>query len=123
MKAFIIIPNNSPSKNGMLVSMLSAFVRINSIGITEDVGEAIDVIRQRYPDILIFNSKILEEKEHDYLASILEAGGSFIVLPKHGQFGNRCTYIGIDFLDAKRKDWVLREIGETLYEYRHFTAK
>ncbi len=123
MKAFIIISNNSPSKNGMLVSTISAFVSIDSIGIAEDVAEAVDIIRQRYPNILIFNSRILEEKGHDYLASILERRGSFIMLPKHRQFKERCIYIGIDFSVAEQKEWVLNEIGETLREYQHFIAK
>ncbi len=122
MNAFIIVPNNSKSKNGMLVSTLSAFVGINSIGIAEDVGEAIDVIKQRYPNVSIFNSKILEEEDHDYLAPILEGRGSFIILPRYRQFGNRCTYIGIDFFSAEQKAWVLHEIGETLREYHHYNA-
>ncbi len=122
MNAFIIIPNNTKSKNGKLVSTLSAFVGINSIGIAEDVGEAIDVIKQRYPDISIFNSKILEEKNSDYLVPILEGRGSFIILPKYRQFGNRCTYIGIDFFSAAQKEWVLHEIGETLREYHRYNA-
>lgn len=123
MKAFIIISNNSPAKNGMLVSVISAFVSIESIGIAEDVVEAVGIIQQRYPDILIFNNRILEEKGHDYLTSILEARGSFIMLPKHGQFKDRCIYIGIDFSVAEQKEWVLHEIGETLREYHHSAAK
>ena len=107
----------------MLVSTISAFVSIDSIGIAEDVAEAVDIIRQRYPNILIFNSRILEEKGHDYLASILERRGSFIMLPKHRQFMDRCIYIGIDFSVAEQKEWVLNEIGETLREYQHFIAK
>ncbi len=123
MKAFLIIPNNSSSKNGMLVSMLSAFASIDSIGIAEDVGEAIDIIQQRYPKVIIFNRGILEEKEHAYLASILETGGSFVMMPKYRQFRNRCTYIGLDFSVAEQKEWVLHEIWATLREYQHFTAK
>jgi len=123
VKAFIIMSNNSPSKNGMLVSMLSAFVGIESIGIAEDVMEAVGIIQKRYPNVLIFNSRILEEKGHGYLASILETSGSFIMLPKHRQFKDRCIYIGIDFSVAEQKEWVLNEIGETLREYQHFTAK
>jgi hypothetical protein len=99
MKAFIIITNISPSRNGMLVSTISAFVGIDS--------KAVDIIRQRYPDILIFNSRILEEKGHDYLASILEDRGSFIMLPGHRQFRDRCIYIGIDFSVAEQKERVL----------------
>ncbi len=67
MKAFFIITNNSPSKNGMLVSMLSAFVSIESIGVAVDVVEAVGLIQQRYPNTLIFNRRILEEKGQIYL--------------------------------------------------------
>ncbi len=123
MKAFIIVANNSPSKKGMLVSMLSAFVNIESIGVAVDVVDAVGIIQQRYPNTLIFNRKIFEEKGQSYLASILETGGSFIILPKHRQFRERCVYIGIDFSVAEQKEWVLNEIGETLREYQHFTAK
>ncbi len=123
MKAFIIIPNNSQSKKSMFVPTLSAFADIDSIGIAGDVGEAIDIIQQRYPNVMIFNSRILEEKEHNYLESILEAGGSFVVMPRHMQYKDRCIYIGIDFSVVAQKGWVLNEIGETLREYRHFTAK
>ncbi len=86
MKAFLIVSNSSPSKNGMLVSVISAFVSIESIGTAEDVVEAVGIIQQRYPNILIFNNRIFEEKGHDYLTSILEAKGSFLMLPKHRQF-------------------------------------
>ena len=115
--------NNSPSKNGMLVSVISAFISIESIGIAEDVVEAVGIIQKRYPNVLIFNSRILEEKRHGYLASVLETSGSFIMLPKHRQFKEKCIYIGIDFSAAEQKEWVLNEIGETLREYQNFTAK
>ncbi len=123
MKAFIIVSNNSPSRNGMLVSMLSAFVSIESIGVADDVMEAVGIVQQRFPNALIFNSRILEEKRYGYLASILETSGSFIMLPKHRRFKDRCIYIGIDFSVAEQKEWVLNEIGETLREYQLFTAK
>ncbi len=123
MKAFIIMPNHSPSKSGMLVSMISAFVRVESIGVADDVADAVSIIRQRYPNILIFNSRILEEKGHDYLASILEDKGSFVVLPRHREFKERCVYLGIDFSVLEQKEWVLNEIGETIREYQHFAAK
>ncbi len=123
MKAFIIMSNNSPSKNGMLVSVISAFISIESIGIAEDVVEAVGVIQKRCPNVLIFNSRILEEKGHAYLASVLETSGSFIMLPEHRQFKDKCIYIGIDFSVAEQKEWVLNEIGETLLEYQHFTSK
>lgn len=123
MKAFLIVPNSSPSQNGMLVSTLSAFVSIDSIGIVEDVGEAVDIIQQRFPNVVILNSRILEEKEHYYLASILESGGTFVMMPKHRQFKDRCIYIGIDFSVAEQKEWVLNEIEETLRAYHHFTGK
>lgn len=123
MKAFLVIPNSSPSKIGMLVSMLSAFASIDSIGIADDAGEAVDIIQQRHPSVLIFNGRMLEEKEHDYLASVLETGGSFVMMPKHRQFKDRCVYIGINFSVTQQKEWVLREIGETLREYQHTTAK
>ena len=122
MKAFLIVSNSSPSKNGMLVSVISAFVSIESIGTAEDVVEAVGIIQQRYPNILIFNNRIFEEKGHDYLTSILEAKGSFLMLPKHRQFKGRCIYIGIDFSVAEQKERVLSEIGETLREYQQFTA-
>ncbi len=123
MKAFIVVSNDSLSKSGMLVSMLSAFASIESIGVAADVVDAVDIIQQRYPDTLIFNSRMLEEKGQSYLVSILETGGTFIMLHKHWQFMDRCIYIGIDFSVAEQKEWVLNEIGETLREYQHFTAK
>jgi hypothetical protein len=123
MKAFIIVSGDSQPKNGMLVSMLSTFVSIESIGIAKDVVEAVALIRQRYPNTVIFNSRLLEEKEYGYLAHILEHGGSFLMLPKHLQFKDRCTYIGIDFSVAEQKKRILNKIGETLHEYRHFAAK
>ncbi len=123
MRAFLIISGSSPSKNGKLVSIISAFVSIESVGIADDVVEAVSIIQQRYPNILIFNNRMFEEKGHDYLASILEAKGSFLMLPDHRQFREKCLYLGIDFSVAEQKEWVLSEIGETLREYRHFAAQ
>ncbi len=123
MKAFIILSNNSPSKNGMLVPMISAFVGVESIGIAEDVVEAVDIIHRRFPDILIFNEKILEEKGHGYLASILENEDPFIMLPKQREFQGSCIYLGVDFSASEHKEWILNGIGEAIREYQHFTAK
>ena len=123
MRAFIIITNNSLSKNGMLLSMLSAFGSIESIGVAQDVVEAVGIIQLRYPNTLIFTRRIVEEKEQSYLASILETDGSFIMIPNDLQFKDRCIYIGIDFSVAEQIEWVLNKIGETLHEYQHFIAK
>ncbi|HSB30202.1 MAG TPA: hypothetical protein VLD55_01220 [Candidatus Sulfobium mesophilum] len=123
MRAFIIITNNSPSKNGMLLSMLSAFGSIESIGVAQDVVEAVGIIQLRHPNTLIFTRRIVEEKEQSYLASILETDGSFIMIPNDLQFKDRCIYIGIDFSVAEQIEWVLNKIGETLHEYQHFIAK
>jgi hypothetical protein len=123
MKAFIIIPNTPKSKTGMLLSVISAFVPIESTGVAEDAVEALGIIRQRYPDVLIFSSRILEENGHGYLQSVLKDGDSFVMMPKHGRFKDRCTYIGFDFSFAKQKEWVLNKLGETLRQYQHLTAK
>ncbi len=103
MKAFIIIPNTPKSKNGTLLSVISAFVPIESTGLAEDVAEAVGIIQQRYPNILISSSRVLEEKGHGYLNSILEGGDPFIMVPKDGQFTNRCIYVGFDFSAAEHK--------------------
>jgi len=123
MKAFIIISNNSPSKNGMLISVISAFVSIESIGFADNLAEAVDIVRQRYPNSLIFDSRILEEKGHDYLVSLLESRGSFIMVPKIRQIKDKYIYIGIDFSVAEQKGWLLNEISQTLREYQLFAAE
>ncbi len=123
MKAFIILPNNSASKSGMLLSMISAFVNVESVGVAENVVEAVDIIQRRYPDAPIFNSGMLEDKEYGYLASVLEDNGSFIMLSRHQELGDRCIYLSIDLSLAEQTEWVLNEIGETMREYQHFTAK
>jgi hypothetical protein len=51
-----------------------------------------------------------------------ETGGSFVVMPRHMQYKDRCIYIG-DFSVAAQEGWVLNGIEETLHEYQHFTAK
>ncbi len=123
MKAFLIVSGRSPAKNGKLVSVISAFVSIESIGFADDVAEAVRTIQQRFPNILIFNNRMFEEKGHDYLTSILDAKGSFLMLPHHRQFSGKCIYLGIDFSVAEQKEWVLTEIGETLREYQQFAAQ
>lgn len=107
----------------MLLSMLSAFGSIESIGVAQDVVEAVGIIQLRHPNTLIFTRRIVEEKEQSYLASILETDGSFIMIPNDLQFKDRCIYIGIDFSVAEQIEWVLNKIGETLHEYQHFIAK
>ncbi len=123
MRAFIIITHNAPSKNSMLLSMFSAFGSIESIGVAEDVVEAVGIILLRYPETLIFTRRMLEEKGQSYVASTLQTDGSFIMLPKDLKFKDRCIYIGIDFSLAEQKEWVLNKIGETLHEYQHLIAK
>jgi hypothetical protein len=72
---------------------------------------------------ITFNSRMLEERGHGYLASILESKGSFIMLPGYREFKDRCIYIGVDFSAVQQKELALNEIGETIRENRYFTAK
>ncbi len=122
MKVFIITPDDSP-KSSSLISVISAFVNVEYIGVANDVVEAISDIQRRHPKILLFNSGILEEEGHDCLTSILEARYSFIMMPKQRQFKGRCIYIGLDFSDSEQKRWVFKEIWEILREHHRFTAK
>ncbi len=122
MKAFIVLSDNSPSKNNTLVSLISTLAGIESIGIADDVPDAVSIIQRRYPNTPIFNSKILKQKGHGFPASVLENNGSFIILPKHHEFQDKCIYLGIDLSVADQKEWVLNKIGEIIHEYQHLAA-
>jgi hypothetical protein len=123
MKAFVIISGDSPEKNGMMASVMSAFASIDSIGVADNLMEAVDLIRQRYPNALIFDSRLLEEKRIDFLLSILETKGSFILLPRNRQFKDKCIYIGIDFSGVEQKGWLLHEISQRLLEHESSAAE
>jgi DNA-binding NarL/FixJ family response regulator len=117
MKAFVIISNDSLSRSGMMVSVVSAFASIDSIGAADNLVEAVDLIRQRYPNAVIFDSRLFEEGRHSCLLSVLDSKGSFVLLPRNGQFNDKCIYIGIDFSEGEQKEWLLNEISRTLLEY------
>ncbi len=123
MKAFIVLSDNSPSKNNTLVSLISTLANIESIGIADDVLDAVSIIQRRYPDASIFSSRMLKKKGHGYPASMLEKSGSFVVLPKHEEYKDRCIYLGIDFSVEKQKEWVFNKIWEITHECQHITAK
>jgi hypothetical protein len=123
MKAFIISPTGPSSKIGTLISLVSALGSIESIGFADSLVEAINIIGQRYPNALIFDSRVLKEKGQDYLVSSLESRGSFIMMPNKRDLNDKYLYIGIDFSIAEQKGGLSIEISQTLWEHQFLAAE
>jgi hypothetical protein len=118
MKLFIIL-NNSLLKNEDTISLISAFVRIDSIGLATDLPEALGHIRQKHPNAPIFNSNIIcNEKKRDLVISLLTIGRSIIILPQNYNVRSKCTYLGIDVGSKSLIDfgWVMSSLDQIIHK-------
>jgi hypothetical protein len=118
MKLFIIL-NNSLPKNEDTISLISAFVRIDSIGLAEDLPEALEHIRQRHPNAPIFNSTVIcSEEKRDLLISLLKIGRSIIILPRNYTFRSKCTYLGVDVASGSLIDfgWAMSSLDQIIHK-------
>ncbi len=116
MKVFFILQESS-LKNREAIALISAFVRIESIGIALDLPEALDVIRQSHPDAHIFDSNVLGEKRKDVLTSLLSIGRSIIILPKNHAAIRKCVYVGTH-IDSSNElidlEWVTKALSQVI---------
>jgi hypothetical protein len=119
MKLFIVL-NNSLLKNADTISLISAFVRIDSIGLATDLLEALENIRQRHPNAPILNSNIIcNEKKRDLLLPLLNIRRSIIILPQNYTVRSKCTYLGVDvdFNSLIEFGWVMSSLDQIIHEY------
>jgi hypothetical protein len=124
VKVFFIFIDVSPRSEDA-ISLISAFVSIESIGQAADLLEALEIIRQRHPDTPIFNSSIYSENKRDLFMSLLNEGRPIAILPENYSFRGKCKYIGvnIDFSDLTDFHWVINSIGQILHNNRPEAAK
>jgi hypothetical protein len=125
MKVFFILTDFS-SRNEDAISLISAFVNIESIGQAADLLEALEIIRQRHPNTPIFNSNVYSEKNRQTLfMSLLNEGRPIVILPENYSVRGKCKYIGvnIDFNGLIDFDWVINSIVQILHENRAEGAK
>jgi hypothetical protein len=124
VKVFFIVSDFS-SRNEDAISLISAFVNIESIGQAADLLEALEIIRQRHPNTPIFNSNIYSENKQNLFMLLLNEGRSIVILPENYSVRGKCKYIGvdIDFNDLIDFDWVINSIGQILHENRAEGAK
>jgi hypothetical protein len=114
-----IILNTSLLKNEDTISLISAFVRIDSIGLAADLPEALEHIRQKHPNAPIFNSNITcSEKKRNLLISLLKIGRSIIILPQNYNVRSKCTYLGIDVGSKGLIDfgWVMHSLDQIIHK-------
>jgi len=118
MKAYFIF--HGPARgHEKMISMLSAFAQIECIGISEDILDAIDVIRQWYPDAALFSGRVFEEAHAR--AALRKNNKAVVILPGDCEQKGKCTYLGVDFPvdEGRNHDWVIRSFGHMLREYHN----
>jgi len=118
MKAFIIF-NDSSLKNDRIVPLISAFADIESLGVSEDLLESVDAIRQQYPEAAIFDVSVLDQEPDLLIPLLTSRKAPLIILPENYQIRDRCTYVGVDFTSADRQclDWLVRSMKRMIREY------
>jgi hypothetical protein len=125
VKLFIIL-NDSFLKNADTIPLISAFVRIDSIGVAADMLEALENIRQRHPNAPIFNSNIIcNEKKRDFLISLLKIRPSVIILPQNYTVRGKCTYLGVDvdFNGLIDFGWAMSSLDQIIHKYHDRDSK
>jgi hypothetical protein len=125
VKLFIIL-NNSLLKNADTIPLISAFVKIDSIGLATDLLEALENIRQRHPNAPIFNSNIIcNEKKRDLLISLLKIRRSVVILPQNYTVRSKCTYLGIDVDVNSLIDfgWVMSSLDQIIHKHHAGDSK
>lgn len=118
MKVFFIF-NESSLRNDKIIPLISVFADIESIGKTRDLLEAIDIIRQRYPETTISDQKILNVNPQTLTPLFKKDHGPLIILPGNYQIKEKCIYAGLDFSseDLGDLDWIIRSIKRMIREY------
>jgi hypothetical protein len=119
VKVFFIL-HESSLRNREAIALISAFVKIESIGTASDLAEALDIIRQSHLGAPIFNSGVFGEKRRDVLVSLLTVGRSVIILPKNYATNRRCVYVGVDIDAANERtdlDWVIKALSPIIIKY------
>jgi hypothetical protein len=100
------------------ISLISALVRIESVGFASDLTEALEDIRQRYTKTPIFTSNIQSENMDAIMMSSLESGHSTIILPRKFKIKGKCACIGVevDHNDPTTR-WVINSIESIIQKY------
>jgi hypothetical protein len=125
VKLFIIL-NDSLLKNADTIPLISAFARIDSIGLATDMLEALENIRYRHPNAPIFNSTIIgNQKKRDFLVSLLKVRRSVIILPQNYSVRSKCTYLGVDvdFNGLTDFGWVMSSLNQVIHKCHARDAK
>jgi hypothetical protein len=118
MKAFFIF-NESSFRDDRLIPLISAFADIDSMGVCEDLLEAVDAVRQRYPDAAIFDVGILDQEPYLFSPVVNGRKAPLVILPENYQIREKCTYVGVDFSagDHHSRDWLVRSVKKMIREY------
>jgi hypothetical protein len=123
LKVFFIF-NEASLGNDKIIPLISVFADIESIGKSQDLLEAIDAIRQRYPQTAIADEKILNGNPRTLTPMLKKEQGPLIILPENYRLKEKCVYAGLDFSskDLGDLDWIIRSIKRMIRECHDQTA-
>jgi hypothetical protein len=123
LKVFFIF-NRAEVENRNIIALISAFAEIESIGRANDIVEALEAVRNRYPAATVSNARKLRRKPE--LLSTLYDGveGALVILPENHRVKEKNIYIGLDFssIDPMSFDWTIRSIRRVIEECHGKTA-
>lgn len=115
MKVFFIF-EQAEAERGNMVSLLSAFADIESVGRADDMVEALETIQNRYPAATVSSAWKLRQKPQ--LLSTLYDGteGALVVLPEKHSVREKNVYVGLDFssVEPMSFDWTVRSIRRVI---------
>ena len=114
MKAFFVL-TGSPFRNKAIISLLSAFADIETVGPGRNVSEAVATIRRWYPAARILDSSMMD-KGLLILAKAVADGASPLLLMTTAGPACQCTYMGVDFsaIPPNALLWFISLFFETL---------
>jgi hypothetical protein len=123
LKVFFIFPQ-SEVENRNIVSLISAFADIESIGQANDMVEALEAVQNRYPAATVSNAEKLRQKP-ELLSTLYDGSeGAVVVVQEKYIVKDKNIYIGVDFssVDPMSFDWTVRSIRRAIEECHGKTA-
>lgn len=117
MKVFFVFPQ-SEAESRNIVSLISAFADIESIGRADDMVEALEAVQKRYPTAAVSNAGKLRQRP-ELLSTLYDGSeGAVVVVPEKYSIRDRNIYIGVDFssVDPMSFDWTIRSIRRVIEE-------
>jgi hypothetical protein len=117
MKVFLIL-SGTADQYGKTIALISALVRIDSVGHASDLTEALRNIRQDYPDIPILTSEICSEDIRTIMMSAVRSGHSILILPQEFKVSDRCAYMSVEVdHDDPVAEWIINSIARIIQKY------